>query len=77
MINCIILKSVGDFKIAKNLSITTKQFSSGKGDGLQENESMTRIKEHPSYKIPNKLVTDLRALTQKSFGSYRDVRLLE
>ena len=49
MINCIILKWLGDFNITKNLSILSKFFSSGIDDGLGENESMTRIKEHPSY----------------------------
>ena len=36
--------------IAKNLFITIKYFSSGTDAGLGENESMARIKEHPSYK---------------------------
>ena len=48
MINCTILKWLGDFNNAKNLSITTKYFSSGIDDGLGEYEAMTRIKEHPS-----------------------------
>ena len=42
-------KMVGDFNIAKNLSIINKSFCSGTDAGLGENESMTRIKEQPSY----------------------------
>ena len=49
MINCIVLKWLGDFNIAKNLSIITKSFCSGTDAGLGENALMTRIKEHPSY----------------------------
>ena len=50
MINCTILKKLGDFNIiAKNPSIITKSFCSGTDAGLGEIESMTRIKEHPSY----------------------------
>ena len=43
------LKWLGGFNIAKNLFITSMQFSSDTDAGLGENESMTRIKEHPSY----------------------------
>ena len=49
MINCTVLKLLGDFNIAKNPSIITKSFCSGTDAGLGEIESMTRIKEHPSY----------------------------
>ena len=49
MINCTVLKLLGDFNIAKNPSMITKSFCSGTDAGLGENESMTRIKEHPSY----------------------------
>ena len=48
-INCIVLKWWNDFNIAKNLFIITKSLCSGKDAGLEENESMTRIKEQPSY----------------------------
>ena len=51
MINCIVLKWLGNFNIAKNPSIISKSFCSGTDAGLGENESMTRIKEHPSYII--------------------------
>ena len=43
---CTVLKWLGDFNIAKSPSIITKSVCSGR-----ENESMTRIKEHPSYKF--------------------------
>ena len=49
MINYTVLKLLGDFNIAKNISIITKSFCSGTDAGLGEIESMTRIKEHPSY----------------------------
>ena len=49
MINCTVLKWLGDFNITKNPFIMTKSFCSGTDAGLGENESMTRIKEHPSY----------------------------
>ena len=49
MINCTVLKLLGDFNIAKNPSIIIKSFCSGTDAGLGEIESMTRIKEHPSY----------------------------
>ena len=49
MINCTVLKWLGDFNITKNATIITKSFCSGTEAGLGENESMTRIKEHPSY----------------------------
>ena len=49
MINCTVLKLLGDFNIAKNPSIITKSFCSGADAGYGEIESMTRIKEHPSY----------------------------
>ena len=48
MINCTVLKLLGEFNIAKNPSIITKSFCSGTAAGLGEIESMTRIKEHPS-----------------------------
>ena len=48
MINCTVLKLLGDFNIAKNPSMITKSFCSGTDAGLGEIESMTRIKEHPS-----------------------------
>ena len=51
MIKCTVLKRVGDFNIANNSSIITKSFCFGVDVGLGENESMTRIKEHPSYNI--------------------------
>ena len=49
MINCTVLKWLGDFNIAKNPSVITKSFFSGTDAGLGEIESMARIKEHPSY----------------------------
>ena len=49
MINCTVLKLLGDFNIAKNPSIITKSFCSGTDAGLGEIGSMTRIKEQPSY----------------------------
>ena len=49
MINCINLKWLGGFNIVKNLFIITKYQSFGTAAGLAENESVTRIKEHPSY----------------------------
>ena len=48
MINCTVLKLLGDFNIAKNPYIINKSFCSGTDAGLGEIESMTRIKEHPS-----------------------------
>ena len=42
-------KMVGDFNIAKKLTIISMYFCSGPDAGLKENESMTRIKEHTSY----------------------------
>ena len=53
MINYTVLKLLGDFNIAKNISIITKSFCSGTDAGLGEIESMTRIKEHPSYIVTN------------------------
>ena len=53
---------MGGFNIAKNLCITTKYLSSGTDDGLGENKSMTRIKEHPSYdmiRLKNKNKTEI------------------
>ena len=49
MKNCTVLKLLDDFNIAKKPSIITKSFCSGTDAGLGEIESMTRIKEHPSY----------------------------
>ena len=51
MINCTVLKLLGDFNVAKNPSVITKSFCSGTctDTGLGEIESMTSIKEHPSY----------------------------
>ena len=49
MINCTVLKLLGDFNIAKNQPIIITSFCSGTDAGLGEIESMTRIKEHPSY----------------------------
>ena len=49
MMNCIVLKWLGHVNIAKNPSMITKNFCPGTDAGLGENESMTRIKEHPSY----------------------------
>ena len=40
-------KKLGDFNIANNLY--TKSLCSDTVAGIGENESMTRIKEHPSY----------------------------
>ena len=51
MINCTVLKLLGDFNIAQKPSIITKSFFSGTDAGLGEIESMTRIKEHPSYTV--------------------------
>ena len=51
MINCTVLKLLGDFNITKNPSITTKSFCSGTDAGLGEIESMTRIKEHPRITV--------------------------
>ena len=48
MINCTVIKMLGDFNIAKNPSIITKSFCSGTDAGLGKIESITRIKEHPS-----------------------------
>ena len=42
-------KMLGDFNIANNLFIITKTFCSDTVAGIGENESMTRVKEHPSY----------------------------
>ena len=41
VINCTVLKLLGDFNIAKNTSIITKYFCSGTDAGLGEIESMT------------------------------------
>ena len=49
MLNCTVLKLLGDFNIAKNPSIITKSFCFGTDAVLGEIELMTRIKEHPSY----------------------------
>ena len=60
MINCTALKLLGDFNIAKNPSIITKSFCSGTDAGLGEIESITRIKEHPSYKLRRKMEAQRR-----------------
>ena len=49
MINCIVLKCLGGFNIAKYLFIITKSLCSGTDACLGENEFMTRIREQPSY----------------------------
>ena len=49
MISCTVLKLLDEFNIAKYISIITKSFCSGTYAGLGEIESMTRVKEHPSY----------------------------
>ena len=60
MINCIVLKWLGDFNIAKNLFIIFKSLCFGTDAGLGENESMTRIKEQSSYKTQySKLTNDV------------------
>ena len=57
MINCTVLKFLGDFNITKKPSLITKSFCSGTDAGLGEIESMTRIKEHPcKYKAMGKYI---------------------
>ena len=66
-------KWLGDFNIAKNPSIITRSFCSGTDAGLGENQSMTGIKEHPSY-CPNgtKYIKRCSANESKAiFSEYR------